>query len=142
MYRFKLHLCGKTLASSHAPDQDIPSLPKNKTAVGVFADFMRYLFRCARTYIEETHTGGHDLWQSFDGHIDFLLSHPNGWDGVQQHHMRQAAVLAALIPDNQGGQDRLQFVSEGEACLHFCFRNGLSKDAMKVRAISLVVNVL
>ena len=64
--------------------------------------------------------------------IDFVLSHPNGWEGAQQSKMRQAAVLAKLIPDKPEGHSRLSFVTEGEASLHYCIRNGLPGGAMKV----------
>lgn len=46
--------------------------------------------------------------------------------------MRRAAVQASLIPDNDDGHGRIQFVTEGEASLHFCIQNGLTTDAMKV----------
>ena len=62
-----------------------------------------------------------------------MLSHPNGWEGAQQTQMRKAAALAGLIPDNQGGYDRIAFVTEGEASLHFSIRNGLPSSALKVR---------
>ena len=98
----------------------------------VFADFLRYLFECASSYIQDTHANGPDLWNSVKAHIDFVLSHPNGWEGTQQNEMRQAAVLAGLVPDNASGHSRLSFVSEGEASLHFSVHNGLPVGAMKV----------
>ena len=64
--------------------------------------------------------------------IDYVLSHPNGWDGTQQSEMRRAAVLADLIPDTTAGQARLSFVTEGEASLYFSIQNGLAAGAMKV----------
>jgi hypothetical protein len=106
-------------------------LPPNKTVVDVFADFLAYLFKCASSYIQDTHMNGVDLWASVKNQIDFVLSHPNGWEGTQQSEMRKAAVLAGLIPDTTAGHARLSFVTEGEACLHFAIQNGLS--AMKVR---------
>jgi len=128
---FKLHLRPRALESTHITDRDIPPLPGNVTPLRAFADFLRYLFRCARTYIQDTHTCGEDLWKSVEKHLEFVLSHPNGWEGPQQSQMRQAAILAGLIPDNSEGHSRIRFVTEGEASLHFCVRNGLVTDAMK-----------
>lgn len=34
--------------------------------------------------------------------------------------MRQAAIKASLVPDTDDGRDRIQFVNEGEASLHYC----------------------
>jgi hypothetical protein len=130
--RFKLHLRSKIGAGRSAGD-DVPPLPLNKTVTEVFGDFLRYLLECASSYIQDTHANGPDLWKSFKSDIDFVLSHPNGWEGTQQSEMRRAAVLAGLVPDNTSGHARLSFVTEGEASLHFCVHNGLPTGAMKVR---------
>ena len=100
--------------------------------VEVIADFLRYLLECASSYIQDTHANGPDLWNSVKSDIDFVLSHPNGWEGTQQSDMRRAAVLAGLIQDNANGHSRLSFVTEGEASLHFSVQNGLPTEAMEV----------
>ena len=100
--------------------------------VEVLADFLRYLLKCASSYIQDTHPNGPDLWNSVKTHIKFVLSHPNGWEGTEQSEMRRAVVLAGLIPDNASGHSRLSFVTEGEASLHFSVQNGLPDGAMKV----------
>lgn len=134
--RFKLHLRSKLGAGKHV-SSDIPPLPLNKTVVEVFADFLKYLLECASSYIQDTHANGANLWASVAGQIDFVLSHPNGWEGTQQSEMRKAAVLAGLIPDNVSGHARLSFVTEGEASLHYAVHNGLPAGAMNVRAFKL-----
>ncbi len=111
---------------------NIHSLPLNKPIVEVFADFLVYLFDCAASYITDTHPNGVDLWASVKGDIDFVLWHPNGWEGTQQSQMRRAAILAGPIPDTTTGDARLSFVTEGEASLHFTIQNGLPSGAMKV----------
>ena len=100
--------------------------------VEVSGDFLRYLLECASRYIQDTHANGPDLWNSVKSDIDFVLSHPNGWEGTQQNRMRRAAVLAGLVPDNESGHARLSFVTEGEASQHFFVQNGLPTGAMKV----------
>ncbi|KAH7912709.1 hypothetical protein BJ138DRAFT_1228273 [Hygrophoropsis aurantiaca] len=128
---WKLHLRTKHLAASHITDGDIPPLPKGKTGVQVLGDFMRYLFKCARSYIEETHANGVNLWKSVENTIEFVLTHPNGWEGPQQSQIRRAAVLAGLIPDNKSAQSRVRLVTEGEASLHFCVANVLANDSFE-----------
>ena len=100
----------------------------------VFADFLRYLLECASSYIQDTHADS-GLWISVSDQIDFVLSHPNGWEGTQQSEMRRAAVLADLIPDTKAGRARLSFVTEGEASLHFSIQNGLLAGVMKVGSV-------
>ncbi|TFK33569.1 hypothetical protein BDQ12DRAFT_738725 [Crucibulum laeve] len=136
---FKLHLRPKTQSAAHVTAA-IPPLPLGKSAIDVLSDFLRYLYRCARTYIEDTHANGADLWRSVEKNIDFVLTHPNGWEGHQQSQMRRAAVLAGLVPDDAAGQSRITFVTEGEASLHYCIQSGLTTDAMKKGEGVLIVD--
>ena len=129
--RFKLHLRPNAQSSGYITNK-IPPLPQGKSAIDVFSDFLRYLHQCARTFIEETHANGDKMWHTFEDRTEFILTHPNGWEGAQQSMMRTAAVKAGLIPDNEGGHSHLSFVTEGEASLHFCVQSGLTNDAIKV----------
>ncbi|KAF9465190.1 hypothetical protein BDZ94DRAFT_414257 [Collybia nuda] len=129
---FKLHLRPKT-TSTAGITQSLPSLPENKTVVDLFADFLRYLYACTKDYIQGTYANGAGIWTSAEsqGYIDFVLSHPNGWGGAQQAQMRTAAIRAGLIPDKSDGHERVHFVTEGEASLHFCIQNGLTTESLK-----------
>jgi hypothetical protein len=129
--RFKLHLRPNT-ASTREITQKLPPLPHNKQAIDILADFLRYMFKCARTYIEESHANGTDLWTSVEGEIQFILTHPNGWEGIQQTQIREASVRAGLIPNTAAGRSRIAFVTEGEASLHFAIKHGLPVEATKV----------
>lgn len=110
----------------------IPPLPSGKTVVDVFADFLAYLHKCAAEYIQDSHANGAILWESVQGQIEFVLSHPNGWEGRQQNEMRKAAVKAGLVPDTPTGHAKLSFVTEGEASLYFAIQNGLPEGVTKV----------
>ncbi|KAJ7652890.1 hypothetical protein B0H17DRAFT_1101242 [Mycena rosella] len=120
---FKLHL---------RPTRETPihPLPHRKSATSVLADFLRYLFECTKTFIEQTHPNGRDLWLSLENSIQFVMAHPNGWEGKQQNQMRDAAIVAGLISTSEAEHDRLRFVTEGEASLHFCIQNGLGLDSI------------
>ncbi|PIL34614.1 hypothetical protein GSI_03393 [Ganoderma sinense ZZ0214-1] len=128
---FKLHLRPESLDAGAISRKDLAPLPPKKTVIEVFADFLNYLFDCARRYISETHGNGESLWNSVKDRIEFVLSHPNGWEGLQQGKMRQAAVLAGLVPDTTVGHSRIHFVTEGEASLNYCINNGLATHAMQ-----------
>ncbi|KAK1222716.1 hypothetical protein PQX77_014421 [Marasmius sp. AFHP31] len=124
---FKLHLKPKSNVEDPGADaiKRIPSLPASKSAEDVLSDFLAYLFRCAKDYIVQT-IPDRSFWASIEGNIDFVLTHPNGWEGPQQYSMRCAAIRAGLVPDTREGRNRITFVTEGEACLHFCVHNHLS----------------
>jgi hypothetical protein len=111
---------------------ELVPLPPNKTVIQVFGDFLAYLFGCAKRYIIDTHSNGASLWASFGQRIEFVLTHPNGWEGLQQSWMRQAAVHAKLVPDTSSGHKRIHFVSEGEASLLYCVNSGLAETAIQV----------
>ena len=88
----------------------IPPLPrgKSKSALQVLADFMHYLFSCARSYITESHASGTSMWRSLENNIDFILTtHPNGWEELQQQQIRRAAEIAGLVPGDDAGRIHL-----------------------------------
>ncbi|KAF9068279.1 hypothetical protein BDP27DRAFT_1224514 [Rhodocollybia butyracea] len=123
---FKMHLRPNSDTSS-PPFNHIPPLPPNKSLVEILADFLQYLLSCVKSFIEETVVlYGPNLWASVQNRIIYVLSHPNDWEGLQQSYMRQAAVLAGLVSDTVNDEDRIRFVTEGEASLHFCVNNGLT----------------
>ena len=103
-------------------------LPPKKTVEHVFADFLAYMFQCSKEYIIESRANGASLWDSVSNNVVVVLTHPNAWEGLQQGKMREAAVLAGVIPDTPEGHARLHFVSEGEASLHFCIDAGLTDE--------------
>lgn len=116
--RWKLHLRPKHLSSAHIKDKDIPPLPRGKSVVDVLKDFIEYLFQCAERYIQESHP--RYIWLSVKDDIQFIFTHPNGWEGAQQQKIRRAIELAGLVPSTPDGRARVRFLTEGEAGLHFC----------------------
>ncbi|KAF8901908.1 hypothetical protein CPB84DRAFT_1708063 [Gymnopilus junonius] len=136
---FKLHLRSKFGAGKDVTDQ-IPPLPPKKSVIQIFADFLVYLLECASSYIRQTESNGAELWNSVRNDIDFVLSHPNGWEGKEQSQMRRAAVLAKLIPDTTAGHGHLSFVTEGEASLHFAVQNGVLASMVKQGEGTVIVD--
>lgn len=133
VYRFKL-LVGQRRPA--AEDSGVPrtNLPASKRdIVDVFADFYTYLYNRAHTFIVESHANGALLWDSIQGDIEFILTHPNDWGGAQQNLLKRAAAKAGLVPMTPAGFARIQCVTEGEASLHYCISSGLIADAITVR---------
>lgn len=138
--RFKLHLRPEHLDSQELNRSDFPPLPPGKTVVEVFADFLHYLFDCARKFIITTiEADGEEnlIWDTVKDNIDFILGHPNGWEGLQQEKMRKAAASGGLISDDAEGHARVHFVSEGEASLQFCIGHELITE-VRLLAFSTV----
>ena len=129
--RFKLRLRPRTM-QLNMNGMRLTPLPKRKSPVHVFGDYLAYLYRCTRSFITDTHANGTSLWNAVESDIQFVLSHPNGWEGPQQTRMRNAAVYGGLVPDSDAGKARIRFVTEGEASLHACVLNGLANDVLSV----------
>ena len=64
-------------------------------------------------YFEDSH--GTNLWKSVENHIEYVLTHPNGWERPQRKQIRRAATLASLVSSSLGGHDRVHLLTEGEA---------------------------
>ncbi|KLO13814.1 hypothetical protein SCHPADRAFT_915119 [Schizopora paradoxa] len=126
---FKLRLRPKSMPSK-LENAKLPPLPTGKNIVQVFADFLGYLMLCTETFIKETYSMvTEDVWKKLQTDMVIVLAHPNGWEGAQQKQMRDAAILAKIIPDKPSGRERVVFVSEGEASLHFCVKGEFIDDA-------------
>ncbi|KZT66904.1 hypothetical protein DAEQUDRAFT_758451 [Daedalea quercina L-15889] len=110
----------------------------HKSIINIYADYLTYLFRCAKVFISDQPIGRQVL--ESEANIDFVLSHPNGWGGDQQRQMRLAVIKAGLIPDTPDGHARVHFVTEGEASLHFCIANGLTEDVLEVDNHIMIVD--
>ena len=130
--RFKLHLHPKVIETAYITVLNKNPLPAGIPVVNIFADLLRYLYRCTKEYFEQSHTSGDTLWVSLQKDVHFVLTHPNGWGGFQQGQMKEAALKAGLVPDMDTANANISFVTEGEASLNYCICNGLSKDAFKV----------
>ena len=124
--RWKLHLRPNRVASSINPQDDLPPLPPGKSAVDVLTDFIRYLFQCAKTYIEDHHPSF--TWSTHEDSIEYIFTHTNGWEGVQQQLYRRTIEGAGLIPSTPEGRSRVHMLTEAEASLHFCVPNLLNGE--------------
>ena len=107
-------------------------LPAKKAVEAVLGDFLRHINHSTRYYIEETHPDDPAIWRSFKDDIDFILTHPNGWDATQQAQMIRAATYAGLVPDTSLGHSRIHFMTEGEANLQYCINDNSVSQVTKV----------
>ena len=121
-----------TEPSAEMKDLMCTQLPKGKTIIDVFADFMRYLFDSTKALFKATEPSGELRWASVSDSIELVLTHPNGWGGPQQMQMRTAAVQAGIVPDTPVGRSRVHFVTEGEASFNFCATHTQAGRNLKV----------
>ena len=113
-------------------DQMSTKLPRGKTIIDVFADFMRYLFDSTKALFKSSEPNGELRWDSISESIELVLTHPNGWGGPQQTQLRTAAVKAGIVPDTPAGHASVHFVTEGEASFSFCATHTQTGKDLKV----------
>ena len=129
--RWKL-LLSPTELSTAMRQQMNDELPRGKTVVDMFADFMRYLFDSTKALFISSDQNGIHRWNSVSKNIELVLTHPNGWGGPQQQQLRTAAIRASIVPDTPEGRARVHFVTEGEASFNFCAAHTHADENLKV----------
>ena len=112
--------------------------PKGKSIVDLFSDFILYLFNSAVAHIKEAEPTGEVLWENFGPTVDFVLTHPNGWEGRQQEVMRKAVVQAGIFSKEEA-LSRVSFVTEGEASFNYCVTNTKSGELLEVSALWQII---
>ncbi|KAG9080758.1 hypothetical protein FRC06_006196, partial [Ceratobasidium sp. 370] len=113
---FKLHLHPSDLKAKHGLALD--PLPANVPLDQIYTDFLRYLLQHTQQFFEDRILDGKNIWETYKPTMDVVIGHPNGWGIHEQDFLRKAALNAGFA--NAGGSDRIHFVSEAEASVHFC----------------------
>ena len=108
-----------------------PGLPKGKSIVDLFADFIRYLFDSTVAQIKEAEPTGDLLWTNFGPTVELVLTHPNEWEGKQQEVLRKAVIQAGIFNEEEA-RSRVSFVTEGEASFNYCATHTKSGESLEV----------
>lgn len=98
---------------------------------------MGYLFRQTEKYFKERILDGEQTWNSLKSKIEFVIAHPNGWGTEEQGILRKASIAANLVTSS-AAKDRVHFVSEAEASVHFVMLHSDLSNHMKVRQMPAI----
>ena len=131
IYSFKMHLRPAGIEMS-TNGLELGTLPNDLSPTKVMGDFLRYLYTEALEYIKTHHIDGREIINEVGDNKSFILSLPNGWTGLPQQRMREAAVVGGLVKNDNEAQTKIGFVSEGEASALSCLANGLCPHNLKV----------
>ncbi|KZV80678.1 hypothetical protein EXIGLDRAFT_780665 [Exidia glandulosa HHB12029] len=121
---FKLHLHPQSMRV--ASNLDVPALPPGVALKKVYADFLEFLFNHAVEFFQSSSHDGARIWSRLGDSFVLVLATPNGWDAVQQGFLRDAVLRAGILPEDLSTEDlheRLQFVTEAEASVHFALEH-------------------
>jgi hypothetical protein len=118
---------------------EIPMLPSGTTLAKVYTDFIRYLHTNARRFFVESTPNGQSIWDRLEHGIVYIFCTPNGWDISQQVFLRDAAMIAGLF--GAGDVDeRVEFITEGEASVHYALAHTRSTRWLKEHGIFVVID--
>ncbi|PVF96872.1 hypothetical protein CPB86DRAFT_476873 [Serendipita vermifera] len=145
---FKLHLHPDSMKISNPTDPDtkpeikleIPELPTGTSLSQIYSDFIKYLYHKMRDFFMENTPNGRNIWTRIQSRATFIFCTPNGWDISQHVFMRNAAVAANLVPMN-GAEERISFITEGEASVHYAIAHTRSNIWLRKGSIFAVVDV-
>ncbi|CAE6507898.1 unnamed protein product [Rhizoctonia solani] len=116
---FKLHLQPKDLRKK---DVELDPLPLGVFLDQVYSDFLGYLLKHTKAYVEKRILLGKKIWEKYKPTMEVVLAHPNGWGAEEQAFLRQAAINSGFV-DSDKALSQVQFVTEAEASVHYCLHH-------------------
>lgn len=146
---FKLHLHPSSMKISDIPPPygsnndtssfEIPPLPQGVTITQVYSDFFHYLMENTQSSFEQSIPNGSAVWSRVKDSLVVILKTPNGWEFNQQSVLRKAAIDAGLVKE-ENSHELLDFITEGEASVHYALAYSQSKTWLNVNTTFAVVD--
>ncbi|KAG8792690.1 hypothetical protein FRC17_008556, partial [Serendipita sp. 399] len=97
----------------------------------VYSTFLRYMFDCTKSFFETNTPNGVAIWNRLKKDMVIVLCTPNGWDTAQQGFMKRAARQAGMVDSEEAADLRIEFVTEGEASVHYALARTHSQTWLK-----------
>jgi hypothetical protein len=126
-------------ASGTLPAMDIPPLPRGVTLKQVYVTFLGYLFSATQNFFENNTPNGTKIWKRLEDQNVIIFTTPNGWDTTQHFFLQEVAVDAKLISPKHV-EERLEFVTEGEASVHYALARTHRQEWLKSDSLFAVVD--
>jgi hypothetical protein len=117
-------------SSSAGKELTFPPLPSGVDLKTIYADFLKFIYKSTTEFFRRNMEGGSNIWSRLEAKTEFIFATPNGWDVRQQGFLRDAAMQGGLLPAHNT-DDRIGFITEAEASVHFAMAHSNSKDWMK-----------
>ena len=90
-------------------------LPRGVALGQIYRDLFEYLLKNTCQYFIDHVLDGLRTWNNYFPTADIILAHPNGWGLKEQDFLKTAATASGWTRGN-----RIRFVTEGEASVHYC----------------------
>lgn len=125
---FKLHLHPDEIAklddqpppyNASTNELEIPPLPRGVSLKSVYVEFVNYVFEATRLHFEDSTPNGKEIWSRLISSAAVVFAIPNGWDTIQHEFLKEVAVDAGLFQNSDDVEQRIEFVTESEAAVHY-----------------------
>ncbi|KAG8826100.1 hypothetical protein FRC19_009707 [Serendipita sp. 401] len=149
---FKLHLHPSSLknqihlntdqgssSDTSFSDEEIPPLPEGVSLKDIYTSFMAYVYKTTEDFFTNRTPNGRRIWDRLKDRNIIILCTPNGWGTNEQDFMRDAAIAAGILSAHEV-DDRLEFVTEGEASVHYALAYTKSDTWVKKDVMFAVVD--
>jgi hypothetical protein len=125
--------------TNKSPPIEIPPLPRGVTLKTVYTDFFKYIYNHTHHFFVGNTPAGSRIWDRLHliGAITFVLAMPNGWEADQQVFLRDVAISAGFMKP-KAAEERLKFVTEGEASVHYALAHTQSRSWLRAGTIFAV----
>lgn len=134
----QLHVHPRSMEDPTHTQDILPQLPPHIQLGTIYSNLLQYLFEHARKYYNEK-PGAKPVWERLKDRISFVFTVPNGWDIPEQHFLRKAAINAGLVTETDAEQ-LLDYITEGEASVHFSLANSMCEDWLRKDMLFAVVD--
>jgi hypothetical protein len=125
--------------SERASQIEIPELPRNTTLSQIYSDLISYLYAKTRKFFTESLPAGQNIWDRLERSIVMIFCIPNGWDVSQQAFIREAVINTGLTNESDG-DGRVEFITEGEASVHYALAHTSTTRWLKENSMFTVID--
>ncbi|PVF96862.1 hypothetical protein CPB86DRAFT_786494 [Serendipita vermifera] len=146
---FKLQLHPESMVSDLPPPYnanaswdgslEIPPLPQGVSLKRVYSDFIGYLCTKTKAFFVNSTPNGQAIWKRVKHRIVLIFCTPNAWEASQQVFLRQAVVESGLM-EMEEVEERIEFITEGEASVHYAITHMKSNSWLKKGAMFTVID--
>ncbi|KAJ1304905.1 hypothetical protein OPQ81_006039 [Rhizoctonia solani] len=124
---FKLHLQPE---DQRKKGLKLDPLPPGITLAQIYSDFLGYLLKHTKAFIEKRIPLGKQIWEKYKPTMEVVIAHPNGWDTPEQNFLRKAAIDCGFADADKASR-QVQFVTEAEASVHYCVHHSSLNNKLK-----------
>ncbi|KAH7098624.1 hypothetical protein BKA62DRAFT_773174 [Auriculariales sp. MPI-PUGE-AT-0066] len=136
-FKLLLHPPQSMSRCRHSP----PMLPNGRSdIVAVYSDFLGFTFSQATRFFKATRANGDGMWARLCDTFEIVFAIPNAWNETQENKMIRALLRAGILQPG-ANLERVTFVTEAEAAVHFALLNASGvADSMRPGSVFTVID--